>query len=447
MCEVITIAEYEQLYYDGALEGKNIHGRLINQDTFRSLEEFIWRLNYENNGEDENFKDVLRLSSFHGRPTLRAQNYVGVISAANQTIEILPKTAITHSDNSIQESREAFIYMLSYLKDEPFRRLRNSDLSSGRFPILETFISSFLNEVEDVIKRGLKSKYNIVAGNERFLKGRISFSEQIKKNSADQSRFFVEYSKFTLDSPENRIIKSALLAVEKKSREDTNRGRIKRCLDRFSDIDESEDPSLDYKRCIKDRDNVHYQTALMWAKLFINGESLQPFSGTFSTEAILFSMEKVFERYVAQRLKEACREDGTAVKVQDAGKYLVNSSKKHLMRPDIVVERDNVCAILDTKWKMVKEPNLSDMYQMLTYAMKYDVEHVILVYPYYADVGSDKNEEYDIDLNLKDLGEKRIKIHSFFFKLPSWVKKAPSPVFKDGIEDLRGFLNSRILLP
>lgn len=438
MSDPIKITEFGQLYADKSLNGKKIRGKLIEQATFDSLEEFIGRLNAENSGEDEAFKDVLRLSSSHGRPTLQAQNYVGVISAGEQTIEILPKTTKADSEDSILKSQDAFMYMLSFLRDAPFRQLRESALSSGRFPIMEMFICAFLNEVEDVVRKGLKSKYNMVSGNERFLKGRLDFSEQIKKNVADQSRFAIKYSKFTLDAPENKIIKSALLLVGRIARNGTNRGRIRRLLDRFSDVRRSSDPILDYKACIKDRNSVHYRTALRWSMLFLGGRSLQPFSGTFSTEAILFPMESVFESYVAKRLKAVCAEDGTIIRPQDSRYYLVDAPRKqYSLHPDIVAQRKGVRVVLDTKWKMNERPGQSDMYQMLAYAMKYKVDNVILIYPLYSDDSNSGNrEEYATAVDGRS-----IKIHTFYFKLPSKNENTSNPAFEDGVEDLRNFLN------
>lgn len=438
MSDPIKITEFGQLYADKSLNGKKIRGKLIEQATFDSLEEFIGRLNTENSGEDEAFKDVLRLSSSHGRPTLQAQNYVGVISAGEQTIEILPKITKDYTGDSICESQEAFMYMLSFLRDAPFRQLRKTALSSGQFPIMEMFICAFLNEVEDVVKKGLKSKYNMVSGNERFLKGRLDFSEQIRKNIADQSCFAIKYSKFTLDAPENNIIKSALLLVGKIARNGTNRGRIRRLLDRFSDVAKSRDPFLDYRACIKDRNSVHYRTALLWSMLFLEGKSPQPFSGMFGTEAILFPMESVFESYVAKRLKAVCAKDGTIIKPQDSRYSLVDTpSRQYSLRPDIVAQRKGVRVVLDTKWKMNVEPSQSDMYQMFAYSMKYKVDNVILVYPSYSkDSNSEIGKEYGIEID-----GRRVSIHTFYFKLPSKNENTSNPPYEDGVKCLRNFLN------
>lgn len=65
-----------------------------------------------------------------------------------------------------------------------------------------------------------------------------------------------------------------------------------------------------------------------------------------------------------------------------------------LLRPDIVVRQGrNPLAVADTKWKQLRphEPNLGvsgpDVYQILTYAHRYQTDQAVLVYPHHPTIG------------------------------------------------------------
>ena len=128
-----------------------------------------------------------------------------------------------------------------------------------------------------------------------------------------------------------------------------------------------------------DRTMISYGHLVEWSRVFLKGESFTAFSGNANARAILFPMEKVFEAYVAKRMKALYEPSGWQVSAQDQGKYLFDTPKRFHLRPDVVVTRnDGSKVILDTKWKRLTPEMRSnygisqaDMYQMYAYAHKY----------------------------------------------------------------------------
>lgn len=415
MQSIITLFEYSQICSDGTLKDERVHH--VSPEVFDCLEVFVG----EQKAKEEGNKlyDVFRLSSRRGRKTLEAQNYVGTIQAKDTTIEILPKTGRADmSEEGLSKSREMVISMLSELNNPLFKSLGRGSLRVENIPILEIFILIFINEVLNLVKRGLCLDYRNSMGNEKFLKGRLVFSDHVRLNINDRSRFAVEFSEYHLDRPENRLIKSTILYLSRLSRNSENRRKLRIVLNHFVDISSSVDPALDFAACKNDRNLDHYNSILLWCKIFLSGKAPTSFPGYFSADALLFPMEKIFEDYVASKLRLACRRYGISIQVQASEKTLFESSpKKYRLVPDLIAARNERKIILDTKWKLPHEgaPSQSDMYQMFAYAIKYKVDDIILVYPSIDPglIGFDKTNTY-----VSNVGDRQITVQSYYFKLP-----------------------------
>lgn len=128
---------------------------------------------------------------------------------------------------------------------------------------------------------------------------------------------------------------------------------------------------------------------MQWSKVLLMNKSFTTFSGKNSSRALLFPMERVYERYVAQQMKKVACSDGWEVSTQDKGYYLfVEPRKQFSLRPDIVLKRKGRIVIMDTKWKSLvnndrKNYGISqeDMYQMYAYSKKYGTSEIWLLYP------------------------------------------------------------------
>ena len=191
----MIIKEFEFLQYKNK-EEKNSY---IEKTTFESIEKFV----LEN--ETERYLKITTKKGF-GK-VLQAQNYVGVIQTKDgTTIEILPK--IKKLEN--EESKDILIKMLKTLKNSPFKHFNTANLRATKMPLLEIFISMFLEELTKLVQKGIKSDYVQKEENLKFLKGKLKISEQIKQNSVHKERFFVEYQEFSSNRVENRLIKTTL---------------------------------------------------------------------------------------------------------------------------------------------------------------------------------------------------------------------------------------------
>ena len=81
-----------------------------------------------------------------------------------------------------------------------------------------------------------KKSYIRKSENLNNYKGKLNFSEHIKRNITSKNKFFVEYSEFSLDIPENRILKSACLYLIKQTEIEENKKALRRLLIELDDV-------------------------------------------------------------------------------------------------------------------------------------------------------------------------------------------------------------------
>ncbi|WP_148785382.1 McrC family protein [Campylobacter concisus] len=360
----ITITEFERIYE-----------HIIGKKDFGDIENFILK------NSDEN-APFLRIASGVGGKFIQARNYVGILQTkSGLTIEILPKIA---DKTDTDKSKAVFIKMLRALKNFPFKSSNLASLKTQNLPLLEIFISMFLCELEALVKKGIKSDYVALEENLNFLKGKLNINEQIKRNSVHKERFYVGYSEFLSDIKINRIIKTTLKFLYKKSNSSKNQQKICELLFIFDEVSTCDDYKNFFEKLIINHRVKHYEQTLLWCKIFLLNNSFTPHKGDDLAFALLFDMNALFESYVGDFIKKSF--PGTIL--QHSEKHLIEAPKSFKLKPDIFLEGE---FIADTKWKIIRQDinesekkykiSQADLYQLYAYGKKYECGELYLIYP------------------------------------------------------------------
>ena len=383
----IQLTEYSYIFVGDKDEGKD---KAVSKTTFEELESFVLK----NSSDTVQF---LKIGQNKKHKFIQAQNYVGVIQTKDgTTIEILPKISQLKDDENTEDNpkpktkedkaKEILIKMLKTLKDSPFKHFNMANLKSSKMPLLEIFITMFLEELANLVRKGIKSDYITKEENLKFLKGKLKINEQIKQNYIHKERFFVEFQEFLSDRVENRLIKTTLQYLYKKSKLNHNQQRIREFLFVFDDISTCKDVKNDFSKVKLNRQMKDYEQVLLWCKTFLLENSFSPYKGNDVAFALLFDMNLLFESYVGDYLKKK----GLHVSLQDKTHHLVyeNGSGRFRLKPDIVIKDESELLIADTKWKILSEDktndgiNQGDMYQLYAYGTKYkECTKMYLIYP------------------------------------------------------------------
>jgi len=409
--KTIFLREFETLGYDSRAD------RQVSKDDFEEIRNFV--LSKPVGGQS-----VLKLE--HQR--LKARNFVGILQTRRgNTIESEPKIDLAGADSSEKE-KTIFLKMLQVWRDGPCKNMGDADIRTMKnFPLLEVFIQMFLADLLELTRRGLARSYSRVENNLRVLKGKLIFSKHIKHNLIHRERFYVQYEEFSANRPVNRLLKSTVLLLQRLSRSVKNQTLAHQARFYFEDIPESKNIAVDLTRAKVDRTMPLYTRLFPWVKLFLENSAPAAYQGQSPAFALLFPMEKIFEDYVAHRLRREM--DGWKISTQEKILYLVKENpegrREFQMRPDIVARKRDKTKILvmDTKWKRLNKNSRhhnisqSDLYQLYAYGKKYKKKYAVSQTPVTLYLLYPRNENFREKMSFRY--ENNLYLHVYPVRLDS----------------------------
>ena len=166
--------------------------------------------------------------------------------------------------------------------------------------LFEFFVRVFIDTVNKLIVRGLRSKYHLVRGNEKSFKGKIVFNEHIRQNYIHKERIFVEYEYYSQNRPENRLIKTTLEVLSRRTTDSSNIKGLKTLILGLEEIPSSVDVEKDFSQVVIDRNMVDYISPMLWCNLFLKGMGLAGASKDNIPYALLIRTQDLYSAYVAK---------------------------------------------------------------------------------------------------------------------------------------------------
>lgn len=339
-------------------------------------------------------KSGATLLQVENRRWLKLDNFVGVLETPCGTvIEILPKHTESRDAKSQEESRLLLIKMLETALDLPVRSTDRTDLMTFQHPLLEWVMKQFLLSLDHLVKRGIRFDYRRVDEEQRYLRGQLDRSKQLRQPLSRSHLFNIRHDLYLPDRPENRLLKSALMRICRSTQQPDSWRLSHELAGLLQEIPDSKDIQSDFGLWHSERLMAHYQAIRPWCELVLGQHMPLALRGRTHGISLLFPMEKLFERYVEVKLKLQLRSE-YRLKAQAASYSLCEHGSQPIfqLRPDLVVRlgKQNI-ALLDAKWKLIdssnreKKYNLSqsDFYQLFAYGQKYlgGSGHMALIYP------------------------------------------------------------------
>lgn len=303
---------------------------------------------------------------------------VGATRIGNKQVQVRPKNKVGVAN---------LLFMLGYAKDPGFRPedvrgVADEDL----WPALA---ESLVRQGERALEHGVLQGYQTVEASLRTVRGRIRINDQLKVRPGLLLPLEVSYDEFTVDTAENRILRSGLrrmLAVPRLG--DDVRRRLLHLDVKLEGVQVMR-PGERPPRWVPSRLNQRYQPALRLAEIVLQNVAATPGVGGQVVASFVVNMATAFEDFVTTALKDSLRHmSGRAEKQFGARLDEVDAGRAYKpinMNIDLAyLDRlGRPAVVYDAKYKTASPkgeyPN-ADFYQMLAYCTALKVPVAWLVY-------------------------------------------------------------------
>ncbi|WEE21415.1 McrC family protein [Aeromonas caviae] len=395
MTAPITVREYASLT-TGPVPTPTLDRAHINPDDFDWLcqQSSRFQISHEEltaEGEDGNPSKEEALVEVLDRRCLRLDNYVGVIELpSGQLIEILPKTV--SDGDSIEEGRQLLRRMLECALDLPARTMPEAALQRFDAPLSEWVMARFLATLQQLIKRGVRSDYLRIEGEERFLRGQLDVVRQMRQPPGRAHHFALRYDLYLPDRAENRLLKLALEQVAQATQQPESWRLAQELRHLLVEVPASHDVAGDFRQWRDDRLMAHYRDVRPWCALILHRIMPLALRGEWRGISLLFPMERLFERYVEACLRQQLL-PGAELSRQAASESLCTHRGRPMfqLQPDLLLSHGKQRWVLDAKWKRIDSGDRDDkyglsqgdLYQLFAYGHKYlgGQGDLVLIYP------------------------------------------------------------------
>ncbi|MDP4557510.1 hypothetical protein Q9247_07430 [Halomonas meridiana] len=324
-----------------------------------------------------------------GHRRVKFTQFCGVLQVDGLQVEVLPK--LTPYQTEIQQ-RDTLLTMLACAGDLEGIDTLDAGLATNRTTLLDLFIRHFAQLLERQLQQGLLRDYRDIDDTLSQVRGRIDLMRQQRENLFKPQRLACRYSELVADIPVNRLLHSALQLVISLATSPLLAQQLHSLRIRFGEVGTLAPHECGPMVEQLNRMQSRYAPLVSLAHLFLDGQFLDARSGHQQVFSLLFDMNRLFERYTANRLGPLARQQGLRLVEQRPRRHLAsdkNGKGRVLMRPDITLldKHHRPVVILDTKWKrLINQDPLSslsaaDLYQVNAYASAYGCTTVGLLYP------------------------------------------------------------------
>lgn len=338
---------------------------------------------------------VVRRLSHDEAGDLTRTGLVDVVPQGSGTWRLLPRGrvgAVRLGDLQVQvDPKEKvgiarLLFLLGYTSDPGFRP---DDVVAEDEPDLWAALAeSLARSVERALRGGVLQGYRSVDEALRTVRGRIRISDQISRRPGFMLPLEVSYDEFSVDTSENRILRTALrrmLAVPRVP--DDVRRRLAHLDGRLEGV-EVLMPRYPLPRWVPSRLNERYRPALRLAELVLRNASAEAGPGGVMVASFVVAMWKVFEDFVGVALAESLARYPGHTHVSPQYHGWLDEKAEGQQRVRMALDVTHVVGgqprlIFDAKYKVAdasgRYPN-ADHYQMLAYCTALEVPVAWLIY-------------------------------------------------------------------
>lgn len=398
------------------------------QDSFEGLESFldeIWNSREKNSFYSENGTDKIESQRFlqfiHKSNELKSNKYIGVIHYEGNKINLLPKIFFDsekkYQTNEVNQIQYHILWWLSYCRKIKFPNYQAS-LDSAKSDFFEVLIYLFSKYTRELLNSSIYQQYEEVNRELSFIKGRLNSNEYINENLSKGKwhKLNCTYDAFVFDNEFNRIIKYVTTLLFNVTSSQDNKKNLREVLFILDEVTDERATAEQCSRILFNPMFGDFETVRDYCQLFLTNCISFDYKNDLKLFAFLLPMEYVFEDFIFGFIDKELEK--VTAKAQRSDTYL-DEGKAFNLKPDLWLKTDHKSLIADTKYKIVysdeKDPkkgiSQNDLYQMLAYAVRFEVDEIILFYPNTIKQRQEEETELTIKDSLAD--GKEISIRAF----------------------------------
>jgi 5-methylcytosine-specific restriction enzyme subunit McrC len=300
---------------------------------------------------------------------LVANSRIGVAAGNGWELRVRPKLAVPK-----------VFFLLAYAADSDGWKDDSAEFAFEP-DLLDVVASGFSWHALNALERGILRGYVGIEERLAGIRGRVRFGDQIARSANLPLPVEVSYDDYIEDIVENRMLKTASVALLRLPRLPAlARKRLLKLRGLFDGVSLVDRPR-EVATPPLTRINERYGPSLRLAELILHASSIDAPKGPLVATSFVFDMNKVFEDFVSVALRESMQQFGGEVRAQWTG--WLDREEGLGIRPDITWWSGNSClAVADAKYKALElkgMPN-ADAYQMLAYCTALDLARGFLVY-------------------------------------------------------------------
>ena len=298
-----------------------------------------------------------------------ARNYVGSINISGLRVLVRPKIPL----------RNLFLLLEVGLREQDWRdEAVGYEADSDLLPALVSF---FARTTETTLARGLYHSYREQRDRLVALRGRVDIARQLAQPGVVIPTA-CRFTEFTADLIEHSYLKAAVSrSLRVAGVPPIDRRRLMQHLVTLEDVGDVRHHHDDYDRVVLTRLNQHYEPALRLAQLVLANLTLQDDIGDTKASSFMLDMNKLFERFVTERLRRALR---GRLDVKDQHEDRLDQHGTVAIKPDLMFRAGGLPRfVADIKYKLTDDAaggRNADYYQLLAYTTALDLPEGVLIY-------------------------------------------------------------------
>ena len=368
-------------------------------------------------------KDAFRWESNR----VKCLNYCGVLYLPTVMLEILPKVSADErflprfsqhfSGEQTQRFRQRWHILKQMLSISQGMKVHNTSSShegNELHPLFMHCVMQFCSDLEYALNQGGALLYQRTSAFPSIPKGKINpFHPQSLKFFP---KIHSEFLHLTSNHAMNQCLKWVIHRLLGMAQLDhvEFRQRLSQYMKFYQEVSLVE-PSLLWLNTCLEESPIYYKNVLRFCQWFVQGEFYRygrvPKNVAASRSPdLLFSMPRLFEMAIATTLMPWAEHQQWQCFVQGPKKpmitELMSERKSILLRPDVTFFSlsGDPTLIIDTKWKFykkyeksVKALSAADAHQILSYALTYHCDRLVVIYPALLE---DKSDYHFVDCKI-----------------------------------------------